>query len=419
VTNTFNFAIPAAQTASGYTHYKINRDGSLNDAGASSTGAGVNLARTQGDILFWMCKQFMLLKAQGKTNAINPTWEQFARKLAVAMTNTWNRRHEFGMYLDLNTGDVAIYNSTGGAMIPGGLALAAQYFQEPGFLAVAQQAATMYYNRDFAAQGQTAGACGDILENADSETSYGLMTALMALYETTGDTNWLVKARALGDLCATWTISYDYVFPSNTPCYNLGAHVAGAVWASTQNKHAVAATCSSSADPLFKLYRAGQGRRYAELVRDIAACANDLTARSDRPTYGRTPGSLLERVQTGDGEGADAIGELPSGYNGWVVLGAMLQTLELPGIYLRVDTGDYFVFDHVTATEISHDGTGVTLSITNPTTLSARVTIFGENAAQSAVPLGYTSFLKWSNVIVNAGATVNVLVKSDGSLQVL
>jgi len=419
VTNTFNYAIPAAQTACGYTHYRINSDGSFGDCETTSTGAGTELARCQGDLLFWMCKQLMLLKAQGKTNAINPAWELFAHNMAVAMTNTWNLRHEFGMYLDLNTGDVAIYNSTSGAMIPGGLALAAQYFNEPGFMTVAQQAATMYYNRDFVGHGQTDGACGDILENADSETSYGFMTALMALYETTGDTNWLNKSRALGDLCATWTISYDYVFPAGSPCYNVGAHVAGAVWASTQNKHAVAASCTSSADPLFKLYRAGRGRRYAELVRDIAACANDLTARSDRATYGSTPGNLMERVQTGDAEGAGAIGELPSGFNGWVVLGAMLQTLELPGIYVRVDTGDYFVFDHITATEVSSNSSGVTLSITNPTTLSASVMIFGENATQAAMPLGYTAFINWPRITVNAGATVNVLVKPDGSLQVL
>ncbi len=419
VTNTFNYAIPAAQTASGYTHYLINSDGSFGDCETTPTGAGTELARCQGDLLFWMMKQLMLLKAQGKTGAINPAWEQFAHTMAVAMTNTWNLRHEFGMYLDLNTGDVAIYNSTSGAMIPGGLALASKYFNEPGFMTVAQQAATMYYNRDFVGRGQTAGACGDILENADSETSFGFMTALMTLYEMTGDTNWLAKSRGLADLCSTWTISYDYVFPAGTPCYNLGAHVAGGVWASTQNKHAVCVPCTSSADPLFKLYRAGQGRRYAELVRDIAACANDLTARSDRPTYGGTPGNLMERLQTGDAEGAGAIGELPSGMNGWVVLGAMLQTLELPGIYVRVDTGDYFVFDHVTTTEVSHDDNGVTLSITNPTTLNASVTVFGENAAQAAQPLGYTAFINWPHVTVNAGATVNVLVKPDGSLQIL
>jgi hypothetical protein len=105
--------------------------------------------------------------------------------------------------------------------------------------------------------------------------------------------------------------------------------------------------------------------------------------------------------------------------NGWVVLGAMLQTMELPGVYVRLDTGDYYVFDHVTAAFVSRDSSGVTLDITNPTILSANVTVFGENAAQAAVPLGYTAFLKWPQVTVNAGATVRVLVKPDGSLQTL
>jgi autotransporter-associated beta strand protein len=417
MTNTFNFAIPAAQGASGYFVAGLNADGTV--FGRDNYPVDVAHVRKNADVLYWMIKQLMLLKAQGRAGLINLGWEQSARNLANAFTNTWNLRGEFGNYVSVSSGDIVIYNSTAGAQAPGALALAAQYFNEPGYLAVAQASASFLYNRDFVGLGQTDAHSGDTLQNSDADSAYAFTSSLMALYETTGDTNWLNKAQGLADLFATWTISYDYVFPAGTPCYNLGAHVAGAVWASSQNKHAVAVECTSSCDALFKLYRAGHGRRYAELVRDIAACANDLTARSDRPTYGGTPGSLMERVQITDAEGAGAIGELPSGVNQWCVLGGILMTMELPGIYVRLDTADYYVFDHVTAVVVSRSDSGVTLDITNPTPLAASVTVFGESATQAAQPLGYTAFLNWPRVSVNAGATVRVLVKPDGSLQTL
>ena len=49
----------------------------------------------------------------------------------------------------------------------------------------------------------------------------------------------------------------------------LGTKIAGAVWASTQNKHGAPGICASSGDPLFKIYRASGDVRYADLMHDI------------------------------------------------------------------------------------------------------------------------------------------------------
>ena len=54
------------------------------------------------------------------------------------------------------------------------------------------------------------------MQNADSETAAGFMTALMALYETTGEKRWLEMSRNLANLVATWTVSYDYELPKDT-----------------------------------------------------------------------------------------------------------------------------------------------------------------------------------------------------------
>jgi hypothetical protein len=152
VTNTFNFALPAAQGASGYLAAGINADGSL--FGRDGYPANIVLTRKNADVLYWMIKQFMLLKAQGRTNAINSVWEQSARNLAQAFVNTWNTSHEFGDYVRTDTGEIVVYNSTAPAMAPGGLALAAQYFNEPAFLAVAEASGDFYYQRDFVGLGQ-------------------------------------------------------------------------------------------------------------------------------------------------------------------------------------------------------------------------------------------------------------------------
>ena len=153
-------------------------------------------------------------------------------------------------------------------MAIGGLALASVYFNCPEYLEIARQAASALY-RQVAIVGCTSGGCGDILQNSDSETAVALATSLFTLYETTGETEYLQQARDAAHLCATWTVSFDYRLPEDTPLAQLGANLTGAVWASTQNKHGAPGFCTQSGDVLFKLYRTTGDTLYAELLRDI------------------------------------------------------------------------------------------------------------------------------------------------------
>ncbi len=108
--------------------------------------------------------------------------------------------------------------------------------------------------RDLVKQGQTTKLlCADILQNADSETAFGFTASLMALYDVTGDKVWLEKSRNAANLAATWVVSYDYELPTFTALGAIGTKFAGAVWASTQNKHAAPGACTTSCDPLMKL----------------------------------------------------------------------------------------------------------------------------------------------------------------------
>jgi len=401
VTNTFDFAIPRAQGPSGYFYGALNHDGKCFGREGYDEYPEICLTRKNGDVLFWMIKQFNLLKAQGRANAIKPDWELNIKRLAQAFVNTWKKDGQWGNFLNNQTGEVAVYNSSSGVSAIGGLALAARYYKNPEFLQAAKEAAEFYYDRDFVKLGMTTGACADILQNADSETAAGFMTSLMTLYEVTGDLKWLEKSRNLANLCATWTVSYDYELPPNTELAQLGAKLTGAVWASTQNKHGAPGICTSSGDPLFKIYRATGERRYADLMHDIV----HAHAEGIQPN-----GNISERLTYCD---ADSRGER-GGYTGWNELNGILMAMELPGIYLQTDNNEMYVFDHVEVKVVKRAEEGVVISIANPTKYDANISIMAETLAQSKKPLGNTSFLKWPKVAVKAGKTGLFHINNEG-----
>jgi hypothetical protein len=392
VTRTLDFAIPAVQGKSGYFLATIHPDGKA--AGRDwFPDQPIVLTRQNADVVYWMMKQFLLLKAQGRADTIKPEWEQAVKRLAQAFVDTWRRHGQWGNYVNHETGDLAIYNSTSGAMAIVGLALASKYFSEPTFLEVAGKAADYYYQKGF-----TCGACSDIMQNADSETAAGFMTALMALYETTGEKRQLEMSRNLANLAATWTVSYDYELPKDTELGGLGAKLAGVYWASTQNKHGAPGICTSSGDPLFNIYRATGDRRYAELLRDIAHAWQEGV---------KPGGGIGERLTYCD---ADSRGNRGGGDgdNGWCVLNGILMAMELPGIYLRTDRDELYVFGSIEAKVVKRDQSGATLQITNPTRFDARVTVLAESAEQDDKPLGTTAFLNWPKVEIKSGQSIQV-----------
>ncbi len=362
------------------------------------------MTRKNADVLYWMIKQFMLLKAQGRKDAVKPSWESNVQRVADAFVATWKKHGTWGRMVNNVTGDVAEYNTCGGVMAIAGLALASRYYGNAEYLQVAKDAAESYYQNPFVEQGQTTGGCADILQNADSETAAGFMTALMTLYEVTGDAKWLEKSRNLANLVATWTTSYDYELPPQTELARLGAKLAGAYWASTQNKHAAPGICTSSGDALLKIYRATGDRRYADLLNDIVHAHGE----SIRPG-----GYTNERLTYCDAD-AGSVGNRGEHVTGWNELNGFLMALEIPGIYVRTDEDELYVFDHVEATRISRGEEGVTLQIANKTPYRATIAILAESAIQARNPLGCTAFLTWPKVTVEPGESKAVLVTPDG-----
>ena len=399
VANTFDFALLRGYGESGYYYDVLGADGKPLLRDAAKENPGIGLTRKNADLLYWLVKQFDLLRKQGRSDAIRPEWTQRVQKLADAFVKTWQTEGTWGNYLDLKTGDIAVWNTTGGAMAVGGLALASKYYNNPEYLAVARKAADFYYH-DFARRGFTSGGCGDILQNADSETAAALMTSLMTLYETTGEKCYLEQCRDLANLCATWTVSFRYRLPAETPLAKLGADLTGAVWASTQNKHGAPGFCTQSGDALLKLYRATGDTLYAALLRDII----HAHAEGVQPN-----GKITERLTYCDADSRGSRGD--GGQTGWNETNGALMAVEIPGIYLRTDLDRCYVFDHVTIQKTERDDRHITLTLHNPTAFDATVTILAENAAQAALPLGDNAFLQWNDkVTVKAGRTAKIKI---------
>ena len=398
VMRTFDFAIPRAQGESGYFYGALNYDGKVFGREGYDETPEIVLTRKNADVLFWMIKQFMLMKAQGHKSAIKPEWEDNIKRLADAFVRTWNEHRQWGNFVNNKTGEIAVYNTTSGAMAIGGLILASEYYGNKEYLDIAKIAAEYYY-KDFLNTGMTTGGCADILQNADSETAAALMTSLMTLYEYTGEKEWLNKSSDLANLCATWTVSFDYQLPPNTALAKSGAKLAGAVWASTQNKHGAPGFCTQAGESLFKIFRETGDFRYAELMRDII----HAHAEGIQPN-----GQITERLTYCDADSRGSRGD--GGKTGWNETNGAMMAVEIPGIYLRKDIDRMYVFDHVSVKVLKRDNGVVHLEIKNPTSYDASVSILAEDNDACLKRISITSFLDWPKFSIKAGEVIYVKI---------
>ena len=397
VSHTFNFALPQGRGASGYYYDVLGADGKVIYRDGAKLNPGIGLTRKNADVLYWMIKQFMLLKKQGKSALIEGAWENEVKQLADAFVKTWQEEGTWGNYFAIESGKIAAYNTTGGAMAVAGLTLAASYFHDDHYLAVAKEAAKKYYD-EFALVGFTSGACGDILQNADSETAIALTTSLMTLFEQTGDRKYLEQTKNLANYTASWTVSFPYQLPENTALAKLGANLTGAVWASTQNKHGAPGFCTQSGDVLFKLFRETGTSLYADLIRDVI----HAHAEGVQPN-----GKITERLTYCDADSRGSRGD--GGKTGWNETNGALMALEIPGVYVRKDKATAYAFDHMLVKTVKRTDQGIALTLYNPTAYDATVTIFAEDAAEAARPLGENAFWDWNKKVnIKAGDTVVV-----------
>ena len=363
----------------------------------------LHMVRKSADLLYFAIKHFDLLHKQSRE--VPPVWLANTRKLADAFVQLWEKSGQFGQFVDVETGELLVGGSCAGALAPAGLAMASIFFDEPGYLKVAE-AAGRKFHADYVRRGITTGGPGEILSAPDSESCFALLESLVKLQELTGDGLWLKAARDLARQAATWVVAYDHEFPPQSDLRRSGARTTGAVWANVQNKHGAPAICTLSGEALFRLWRASGDPLALDLIRDIAHGIPQYLSRADRPLNGTMqPGWMCERVNLSDWEGADGVGGKLFG-SCWAEVSLMLTTIEIPGLYVQPDTGFLCAFDHIVAEKVSHAGTKLKLKLTNPTKFDAEVKLLCEPSTACQQPLGLNALFGCRTVRLGAGKSV-------------
>ncbi len=331
------------------------------------------LVRKNADILQFAGK--MCLMWQRRTGTIPDNWIHGICRLADAFVKIYERYGQIGQFVDLDNGDILVGGTAGPAIAVGGLALSFQLTQHTHYLDTAKGLAH-WYNEHCLKKGLLNGGPAEILQDPDSESTFGLLEGLMTLYTVTGESQWLDMAEDCANQGASWCMSYDFHFPVGSEFGRLDMHTIGSVFANVQNKHSAPGICTLSPVSLLDLYRVRRNPLYLELAQEIAHNVTQYLSTLWRPIYSHDnqklpSGYMCERVNTSDWEGADRIGAVYRG-SCWCEISAMLTYDELPGFVVLQDEGRIVVFDHVEVT-MEHTGLCIKATCLNPTERPLRV----------------------------------------------
>jgi len=371
-----------ATAASGFL-YGAGREGRFYGDGlwAFPWPYGMHSVRRSGDALYFLVRQVRSLERRDPSFRTPAHWRDGIRRLARAFVRLWEQSGQIGQVVEVETGRLLIGGSSAGAIVPAGLVLASGYLGEPDLLAAAEAIGEHLY-RHGTARGLTTGGPIEILQCPDSESAYALVESFLALHEATGRPDWLARAVEAADQFASWCVPYDFRWPRGTEFGRLGLRSTDTVVANVQNKHGAPGICTFSGDALFRLFRATGDPDWLDLLRDIAHGLPQYLSRADRPIHDWNghplpDGWMCERVNLSDWEGPDRIGGVFS-CPCWCEVSNMLSHAELPGVYVRPDTGHVVAMDHVTAALEGEETGSQGLRIGNPTPYPARVRVFVE-----------------------------------------
>jgi len=366
-----------------------------------------HLVRKSGDGLYYVIKQLMLMEKENIV--VKPEWKAGTQTVANAFVKLWNKWHQFGNFVDSQTGDVVVGGSTSGAIVPAALVLAARYFNNQEYQRVAEASAEQYY-QNFIKKGITCGGPGDAMQNPDSESSYAMLESFMLLYESTLHKKWLDRTEEMANQFSSWVMPYDYQFPENSTLGKLGVQTTGMVAANTQNKHGAPGICTHSGIALWRLFRATGNNRYMQLLKEIAFVMPQYLSHPSRPIEKMKIGWMSERVSTTDW--LEGIGELMYGST-WAETSLMLTYIELPGVYVQPDKSYICTIDNVEAEIVQDNARLLKVKLTNPTKAEAKVRLFVESSEQALIPLG-ENVLKGGQIIsLNPGESREIVLKKE------
>lgn len=405
VLRNFDWLFPNGISPSGF-FWDAGKDGNIWYGGDIRKPYSKNwhLIRKSGDAVFYILKQFMLMEKMGIP--VKKEWKEGLKRVCDSFVKLWNINHQFGQFVDSNTGEIAVGGSSSAAIVPAALCLASKYYNNADYLEVAQQAADFFY-KNFVTRGITCGGPGDALQNCDSESSAAMVESYITLYEMTGSSKWLEIAQKAAHQFASWVVSYNYKFPGNSLFGHCGIHSTGAVFTNTQNKHAAPAMCTMSGVGLLKIFRATGDTFYIDLLRDIAHNMPQYLPHPDRPLGDFQYGHISERVNLTDWESVENIGEIFP-MSTWAETSLMLTTTELPGIYVQPDKALVVAFDNIQYKILKNTKNKLVVALTNSTTVDAKVRIYHELSTSTRKNLGENCFYGLPEFALKSGESKTI-----------
>lgn len=265
------------------------------------------LVRKIGDALYFLFKHFDVITPK-------ESWIIAAKNCADAFVTLYEKYHDFGQFINIETGDIIYGGTTSGASVIGALVRAWRYFGDGKYLNIAKLAGEKYY-QNYVSRGITYGGPGEALCAPDSESAYAMVESMTLLYEAEHEAKWLKYAKDSLHLLSSWIMPYSYAFPKESELGRLNINTVGSVFANVQNKHSAPGLCTASGDAIYKLYKYTGSKDYLTLLRDILFFIPQCVSTEERPIFSwddepkkLLPGWICERVNTSDWEGPRRIG---------------------------------------------------------------------------------------------------------------
>ncbi len=361
------------------------------------------MVRKHADLTYFMWKQIYILKKMGYTFPVSII--KSAEMASDALVTLWKRYGQLGQFINAETGEIKVGNSTSGSMTPGALCAGFTVTGNEEYLRCAQEIGEFYYGNSVVV-GLTTGGPGEILSAPDSESCAALLESYIALYEADNDPKWLEYAKDTANQLSTWVVNYEYRFPEDSKFAKLGVNSCGSVWANVQNKHSAPGLCTLSPAALFKLYRATGCEGYLTLMYHISNFMPQVASTPERPVLmvgdiPLQPAEMCERVNLSDWEGRENIGDSIFGTSSWPEISLTLTWLEIPGVYVDAEKNTVCVSDHVDAW--LEDGM---LKIKNNTIYDAEVKVMFEKDTSEKLGLCWQD--KFTRIKVSAGTITEV-----------
>ncbi len=405
VLENFDWLYSRGVSPSGYYYGTLYKEKPEGDFPNKPLGKDLHLIRKNADATYYIFKQFDLMK---KMNIpVKDIWKEGNLKAVNAQIGTWEKYGQPGQYVNEQTGELIIGNTSSGGILPASLCAAYMQTGDIKYLNTAE-AIGEYYYKNFISKGISCGGPGDAMQSFDSESAYGLLEGMVELYEATLDNKWLARSEEMGRQFASWIVAYDFQFPPNSPHGKLDIRSTGGVYANTQNKTAPGGICTHSGLALLKLYRASGDVFFINLLRDIAHAIPQFMSWKEHHQPGFHDGWVSERCDLNDW--LEGIGGTFA-YSCWAETSLLLSIVELPGVYVNLNNLQVFTMDHIKATITESSNGEASLSLYNPTIYDAKVKVLAESKDQKIKPLGMNAFLNWPKVDVPAGNRVLVRLK--------